>query len=151
MFYSLSDVVPILTSTVIECQRSGLKNSSFNFAAMLMKQEYRQQIDAKWKKKVEQVRFEVSECGTFWLCDEQADLMTNVSYPAGNQIRVRLRNHWSRVHSALVSTTDDLGLPSLQDQHTLLHCHWYVRPTTYLTALSLYVRPTYLTALSLYC
>ena len=54
-FSPLSDVVPILTSTVIECQRSGLKNSSFNFAAMLMKPEYRQQIDAKWKKKVEQV------------------------------------------------------------------------------------------------
>ena len=56
VFYgSLSDACSILTSTVIECQRSGLKNSSFNFAAMLMKQENCQQIDAKWKNKVEQV------------------------------------------------------------------------------------------------
>ena len=47
--------MPILTSTVIECQRSGLKNSSFNYATMLMRPDYRQQIDAKWKKKVEQV------------------------------------------------------------------------------------------------
>lgn len=47
------DVVPILTSTVIECQRSGLKKSSFEFAAMLMRPEYRQQIDSKWKKKIE--------------------------------------------------------------------------------------------------
>ena len=54
-FVFFPDIVPILTSTVIECQRSGLKNSSFNFAVMLMRQEYRQQIDTKWKKKVEQV------------------------------------------------------------------------------------------------
>ena len=53
--FTFPDIVPILTSTVIECQRSGLKNSSFNFAVMLMRQEYRQQIDTKWKKKVEQV------------------------------------------------------------------------------------------------
>ena len=52
-------MVPILTSTVIECQRAGLKGSAFGFAAMLMRPEYRQQIDVKWKKKIEQiVRFE---------------------------------------------------------------------------------------------
>ena len=49
------DVVPILTSTVIECQRAGLKASAFSFAAMLMRPEYRQQIDSKWKKKIEQI------------------------------------------------------------------------------------------------
>ncbi|XP_037071367.1 LOW QUALITY PROTEIN: WD repeat-containing protein 19-like [Pollicipes pollicipes] len=47
--------VPILTSTVIECQRSGLKKSSFQFAATLMKPEYRDQVDAKYRKKIEAV------------------------------------------------------------------------------------------------
>ena len=50
-----TDVVPILTSTVIECHRSGLKGSAFGFAAMLMRPEYRQHIDVKWKKKIEQI------------------------------------------------------------------------------------------------
>ena len=36
--------VPILTSTVIECQRSGLKTSAFTFAATLMRPEHRQQV-----------------------------------------------------------------------------------------------------------
>eukprot|EP01135_Chromosphaera_perkinsii_P002400 Nk52_evm6s223 gene=Nk52_evmTU6s223 len=48
-------VVPILTSTVIECQRSGLKNSAFNYAAMLMRPEYRSKIDPKYKKKIEHI------------------------------------------------------------------------------------------------
>ncbi len=49
------DIVPILTSTVIECHRSGLRNSAFSYAAMLMRPEYRQKIDPKWKKKIEQI------------------------------------------------------------------------------------------------
>lgn len=52
---NISDMVPILTSTVIECQRSGLKNSSFNFAAMLMRPETRGQIDDRYKKKIEAI------------------------------------------------------------------------------------------------
>ncbi|KAI9206652.1 uncharacterized protein BJ171DRAFT_597315 [Polychytrium aggregatum] len=48
-------VVPILTSTVIECQRAGLKKEAFEFAAMLMRREYRQKVDAKYKKKIEQI------------------------------------------------------------------------------------------------
>ncbi|PIO24270.1 hypothetical protein AB205_0031140, partial [Aquarana catesbeiana] len=47
------DIVPILTSTVIECHRAGLKNSAFSFAAMLMRPEYRNKIDVKYKKKIE--------------------------------------------------------------------------------------------------
>ena len=39
-----SHVVPILTSTVIECSRSGLKNSAFNYAAILMRPEHRSEI-----------------------------------------------------------------------------------------------------------
>ena len=45
--------MPILTSTVIECHRSGLRNSSFSYAAMLMRPEYRDSIDLKYKKKIE--------------------------------------------------------------------------------------------------
>ncbi|XP_066488488.1 WD repeat-containing protein 19 isoform X1 [Tiliqua scincoides] len=48
-----SHIVPILTSTVIECHRAGLKKSSFGFAAMLMRPEYRNKIDLKYKKKIE--------------------------------------------------------------------------------------------------
>lgn len=50
-----SHIVPILTSTVIECHRAGLKHSSFSFAAMLMRPEYRPQIDLKYKKKIEMI------------------------------------------------------------------------------------------------
>ncbi|XP_056442831.1 WD repeat-containing protein 19 [Gadus chalcogrammus] len=46
-------IVPILTSAVIECHRAGLKNSAFSFAAMLMRPEYRNKIDAKYRKKLE--------------------------------------------------------------------------------------------------
>lgn len=55
IFFAKLDVAPILTSTVIECHRSGLKNSSFSYAAMLMRPEYRQKIDLKYKKKIEQI------------------------------------------------------------------------------------------------
>ncbi|KAL3878608.1 hypothetical protein ACJMK2_030942 [Sinanodonta woodiana] len=50
-----SHIVPILTSTVIECHRAGLKNSSFSYAALLMRPEYRNQIDLKYKKKIEMI------------------------------------------------------------------------------------------------
>lgn len=45
--------VPILTSTVIECYRANMKLSAFRYASILMKPEYRQQIDEKYKKKIE--------------------------------------------------------------------------------------------------
>ena len=47
------DVVPILTSTVIECHRSGLKQSAFDYASILCRAEYRAQIDQKYKRKIE--------------------------------------------------------------------------------------------------
>lgn len=50
-----SHIVPILTSTVIECQRSGMKKSAFNYAVMLMRSEYRDQIDSKYAKKIESI------------------------------------------------------------------------------------------------
>nr|KAJ3420801.1 WD repeat-containing protein 19 [Polyrhizophydium stewartii] len=50
-----SHVVPILTSTVVECHRAGLKKEAFDYAAMLMRPEYRQKVDAKFKRKIEQI------------------------------------------------------------------------------------------------
>lgn len=47
------DVVPILTSAVIECQRAGLKKSAFSFASMLMRPDYRNDVDPKFRKKFE--------------------------------------------------------------------------------------------------
>ena len=46
---------PILTSTIIECHRSGLKNSAFTHAATLMRPEYRKDIDEKYRKKIEAI------------------------------------------------------------------------------------------------
>ena len=48
-----SHIVPILTSTVIECQRAGLKTSAFNYAVVLMRPEHRSEIDEKYRKKIE--------------------------------------------------------------------------------------------------
>ncbi|RZB40660.1 WD repeat-containing protein 19 [Asbolus verrucosus] len=50
-----SHIVPILTSTVIECHRAGLKHAAFKYATMLMNPEYRKQVDAKYAKKIEAV------------------------------------------------------------------------------------------------
>lgn len=47
--------VAILTSTVIECYRAGLKQSAFQFAALLMRPENRGAIDAKFKRKIESI------------------------------------------------------------------------------------------------
>ena len=59
-------VVPILTSTVIECHRSGLYDSAFTYASMLMRPEYRSEIDEKFKKKFEGIiRYEwITPAGT---------------------------------------------------------------------------------------
>ncbi|TMW48796.1 hypothetical protein DOY81_006124 [Sarcophaga bullata] len=48
-------VVPILTSTVIECNRSGLKKSAFMYASMLMRPEYRNNLDSRYAKKIESI------------------------------------------------------------------------------------------------
>ncbi|XP_050543310.1 WD repeat-containing protein 19 isoform X2 [Daktulosphaira vitifoliae] len=50
-----SHAVQILTSTVIECYRSNLKESAFKYASILMKSNYRNQIDEKYRKKIESV------------------------------------------------------------------------------------------------
>merc|ERR1719158_1789592 len=50
-----SHVVPILTSTVIECQRSSLKRNAYEYASMLMRPEYRSQIASQYKRKIEAI------------------------------------------------------------------------------------------------
>ncbi|KAK9870346.1 hypothetical protein WA026_006430 [Henosepilachna vigintioctopunctata] len=50
-----SHIVPILTSTVIECHRAGLRHAAFKYASLLMNPEYRKNIDAKYAKKIEGV------------------------------------------------------------------------------------------------
>ncbi|KAF4019848.1 hypothetical protein G4228_011396, partial [Cervus hanglu yarkandensis] len=66
-----SHIVPILTSTVIECHRAGLKNSAFSFAAMLMRPEYRNKIDAKYKKKIEAMVSLLSAESACPMCSER--------------------------------------------------------------------------------
>lgn len=50
-----SHVVPILTSTVIECQRAGMKRVSFEHASALMRPDNRAQIAEAYKRKIETI------------------------------------------------------------------------------------------------
>ncbi|KAL4704097.1 hypothetical protein ACJJTC_016355 [Scirpophaga incertulas] len=54
-FPTLQHQVSILTSTVIECGRAGLKHQAQHWARVLMQPEYRLQIDQKYIKKIESV------------------------------------------------------------------------------------------------
>lgn len=51
----IPDTVPLLTTTVIECNRAGLKKNAFNYAVILMRSEFRSKIDAKYSKKIESI------------------------------------------------------------------------------------------------
>ena len=46
-------VVPILTSTVMECQRAGLKQTALHWAGVLMRPEHRNDIPPQFKRKIE--------------------------------------------------------------------------------------------------
>jgi WD repeat-containing protein 19 len=46
-------VVPIWTSTVIECHRAGMRRSALEYATLLMRPEYRKEVNAKYKQKIE--------------------------------------------------------------------------------------------------
>jgi len=50
-----SHVVPILTTTVIECHRSNLRKSAFEYACTLMRPEHRPQVDQRYFKKIEHI------------------------------------------------------------------------------------------------
>ncbi|CAE7550248.1 Wdr19, partial [Symbiodinium sp. KB8] len=45
--------VQVLTSAVIECQRAGMKRSSFQFASALMRPEHREHIKPEFRRKIE--------------------------------------------------------------------------------------------------
>jgi WD repeat-containing protein 19 len=47
--------VPILTSTVMECTRAGLKQAAYHWACVLVRPEYRSSLDEKFKKNIEKV------------------------------------------------------------------------------------------------
>eukprot|EP00743_Colponemidia_sp_Colp-15_P004281 GILK01004618.1.p1 GENE.GILK01004618.1~~GILK01004618.1.p1 ORF type:complete len:1398 (-),score=319.35 GILK01004618.1:169-4362(-) len=47
--------VPILTSTVIECHRAGLKQAAYEYAVMLMRPEHRAELSEQYKRKIENV------------------------------------------------------------------------------------------------
>ena len=49
------DVVRILTSTVVLCQKAGLKASSYEYAKALMHPEHRAAIDDNFKRKIEAI------------------------------------------------------------------------------------------------
>lgn len=40
---------------MVECVKSGLLSTAFNYATMLLRPEYRDNIDPKYKKKIEQL------------------------------------------------------------------------------------------------
>ena len=48
-------VVPILTSTVIECQRAELRKTAHEYATMLMHPDYRSKIAEEYKRKIENI------------------------------------------------------------------------------------------------
>ncbi|KAI8820676.1 WD repeat-containing protein 19-like protein [Fimicolochytrium jonesii] len=48
-------VVPILTSTVVECYRVGFKRAAFEYGAILMRPENRNKVDAKYKARIEKI------------------------------------------------------------------------------------------------
>ena len=47
--------VNILTSTVVECARAGLKASAYEYAVVLMRPEHRPNVNAELKKKIEAI------------------------------------------------------------------------------------------------
>uniref|UniRef100_A0A5K3EM40 WD repeat-containing protein 19 n=1 Tax=Mesocestoides corti TaxID=53468 RepID=A0A5K3EM40_MESCO len=48
-----SHIVPILTSTVIECHKVNLKHTGFTYASMLLHPEHRDKIDQRYRRKFE--------------------------------------------------------------------------------------------------
>lgn len=73
LIFLLLDIVLILISTVIECYRAGFKNLFFSYVVMLMRLEYRNNIDLKYKKKIEMIvrKFDKTE---------EEEVLTSCSY-----------------------------------------------------------------------
>ncbi|KAI5082974.1 hypothetical protein GOP47_0002717 [Adiantum capillus-veneris] len=80
-------IVPILTSTVIECHRTGLLSTAFEFASMLMCPEYRNSISSAYKRKVEKIVRKcekVEEKEPLTPCPVCAALLPNMQLHCGN-------------------------------------------------------------------
>lgn len=100
------DVVPIFTSAVIECHRAGLKNSAFGFAAMLMRPEYRNEINPTYRKKIEaMVRWVPRDAEPLSLSADNTLLRLNMGciLRAGGRTRRSWRRRRPRVPSAASS------------------------------------------------
>lgn len=50
-----SDMVDVLTSTVIICTKAGLNASAFKYAVQLLRPELRKSISEKYRKKIESI------------------------------------------------------------------------------------------------
>lgn len=48
-------IVEILTTTVVQCQKVGLTQSAYEYAAMLMRPEYRDRIDPKYRDRIQKI------------------------------------------------------------------------------------------------
>jgi len=48
-----SHVAPILTTTVVECQRAQLRVAAYEYALVLMRPEHRNNVDAQFRRKIE--------------------------------------------------------------------------------------------------
>eukprot|EP00771_Trimastix_marina_P001515 gnl/Trimastix_PCT/2596.p1 GENE.gnl/Trimastix_PCT/2596~~gnl/Trimastix_PCT/2596.p1 ORF type:complete len:1355 (+),score=466.46 gnl/Trimastix_PCT/2596:60-4124(+) len=48
-------IISILTFTVITCYKAGLRRSAFEYATLLMRPEYRHSIEAKFRKRIEDI------------------------------------------------------------------------------------------------
>ncbi|KAM7537406.1 hypothetical protein Aperf_G00000068279 [Anoplocephala perfoliata] len=48
-----SHIVPILSGAVIECHKVGLKHTSFTYASILLRAEYREKIDTRYRRRFE--------------------------------------------------------------------------------------------------
>lgn len=84
----LLDVVPILTSTVIQCSRAGMNESAYEYASLLCSQ-HRDSMDVKYKRKIEQiVRFAFS-------C-----IIAHLIFIAGEKKTVKPRRFLPLAHSA---------------------------------------------------
>ena len=93
-----SHIVPILTSTVIECHRSGLKKSAHAYASMLVRPEYINDVDPKYKKKLDAIVRSaidlVSLCGS--MCGGGAVVESRAPVPLrtlGSRTHTRAHTH----------------------------------------------------------
>jgi WD repeat-containing protein 19 len=120
-----SHAVPILTSTVIECQRANLKGSAYTFACELMKPQYRADIQEAYKKKIEQV---VRKSGAKQDEVEVTNVPCLYCGTEGEDTKLKCDNCLSIVPYCIVT-----GLRMLKDDFTQCpHCKFPARHSAFL-------------------